>query len=98
MEDVHHKNLCDLSDAILSLETKNDLDRFLIDLCTPSEIRALKERWLVCQLLDQGKLSYREIKEETKVSLSTIVRVARFLREESNHGYKIVLEKINNRR
>jgi TrpR-related protein YerC/YecD len=98
MESDHHSDLHELSDAILSLKTKSDVDNFLKDLCTPSENKALRERWLVCQLLYKGNLSYREINEKTKVSLTTIVRVARFLREESNHGYKEILDKITGKK
>lgn len=93
-DDDHHSDLHELSDAILNLETRDEVDSFLRDLCTPSENKALRERWLVCQLLYKGELSYREINEKTKVSLTTIVRVARFLKEESNYGYKKILDKI----
>jgi uncharacterized protein YerC len=54
-----------LSEALLSLKNTNDLDIFLIDLCTPSELRALKERWRVCQLLASENLSYREVHKIT---------------------------------
>lgn len=95
MEDDHHRKLYSLSEAILNLKTVEEAHRFLADLCTPSELKALSERWSVCQLLYQGRLSYREIHAETNVSLATIVRVARFLKLESNHGYKKLLEKLN---
>ncbi|AEI88520.1 TrpR like protein, YerC/YecD [Candidatus Midichloria mitochondrii IricVA] len=51
----------------------------------------MKERWLVAQLLHDGKLSYRQIHDETGVSIATITRVARFLFHENNAGYKSVL-------
>ena len=54
---------------------------FLGDLCTPSELEALSDRWQVAQLLNEGKLSYREINQKTGVSVTTITRVALFLRE-----------------
>jgi len=93
-EDHHHGNLLELYDAILKLENRKDVIRFFTDLCTPSEIKAMRERWKVCQLLDQGELSYREIQKVTKASLTTIGRVARFLKEEKYHGYKIILDKL----
>jgi TrpR-related protein YerC/YecD len=86
--------LNDLIDAILLLKSKNELHRFLKDLCTPQEIVALAERWRVCQLLESGELSYREIQQETGVSLVTIARVARFLKDEPHQGYRSVLKKM----
>jgi len=51
----------DLSKALASIEDGAVMEKFLIDLCTPAELRALSERWHVAQLLDKGELSYREI-------------------------------------
>lgn len=83
-----------LVDAILQLRDKSECERFLKDLCTPQELSALKERWKVCQLLEQEKLSYRDIHDLTGVSLATIGRVARFLREENYKGYRLVLDRM----
>jgi len=93
MDDDHHKKSIELSDAILSLKTKDELNSFLTDLCTPSELKALKERWRVCQLLAIKELSYRDIHKLTGASLTTIGRVARFLRDESYGGYRNLLKK-----
>ena len=54
----------------------------------------MQERWKVCQFLDRGDLSYRDIQKATKASLTTIVRVSRFLKEENYYGYRNILEKI----
>ncbi|MDR2795040.1 MAG: trp operon repressor [Holosporaceae bacterium] len=94
MED-HHGNEIDLFEALVLIETAEDAKNFLIDLCTPAEIRAFSERWKVCQLLSRGEFSYRRIKEMTGASLTTIGRVARFLNEEKYGGYKKMLEKVN---
>ena len=94
MENDHHKATHDLCAAILRLETLGETYNFIKDLCTPQEIKSLSERWRVCQLLDEGKLSYRDIRQVTGASLTTIGRVARFLKDEPYHGYKSVLNKI----
>jgi TrpR-related protein YerC/YecD len=93
MTDKYNGKSMELNEAILSLQNKNDLDSFLTDLCTPSELKALKERWRVCQLLAVEELSYREIHKITRASLTTIGRVARFLRDESYGGYRNILKK-----
>jgi TrpR-related protein YerC/YecD len=86
-----------LYQAILLLKTQDECQRFFTDLCTPQELAAMQERWRVCQLLETSDLSYRDIHQKTGTSLTTIGRVARFLREESYKGYKLVLDRINMR-
>ena len=70
---------------------------FLVDLCTPAELRALSERWHVAKLLKEGKLSYRDINAQTGVSTTTIGRVARFLRDEPHGGYRALFEIMDNK-
>ncbi len=83
-----------LCDALCLLDTSEEMERFLIDLCTPAELRALAERWQVACMLDQSEQSYREIRDETGVSTTTIGRVARFLKDEPHQGYRIVLDRM----
>lgn len=83
-----------LSEALLALETRQEVRAFLEDLCTPAEIEAMVDRWRVAQLLDQG-LSYRDIRELTEVSVTTIGRVARFI-EQGTGGYRTVLDRTRN--
>jgi TrpR-related protein YerC/YecD len=84
----------DLCAALLTPETEEEMCGLLIDLCTPAEIRTLAERWHVARLLDQSDLSYRDIHDATGVSTTTIVRVARFLRQEPHQGYRRALDRI----
>ena len=84
----------DLAKALTSIKTAEEMERFLVDLCTPAELRALAERWHVAQMLDGGKQSYREINALTGVSTTTIGRVARFLKDEPHQGYRAVLDRL----
>ncbi len=97
MENDSKKNIAELCDAFLSLESKKEVMAFLKDLCTPQELTALSERWKVCRLLSLGKYSYREIHALTGASLTTIGRVSRFLKDEPYHGYQSVLDKMNSK-
>lgn len=83
-----------LYDALLCLKTRQEIDAFLADLCTPSELRAFAERWAVARLLDQQQQSYREIALEAGASPTTVVRVARFLKDMDNRGYRLVLDRL----
>lgn len=86
-----------LYQAVLKLETLEECYAFFHDLCTPGEIGAMKERWNVAQLLEKGDLSYRQIHEETGVSIATIGRVARFLKTENYRGYELILERMKDK-
>jgi TrpR-related protein YerC/YecD len=75
--------------ALLALDTAWEMRAFLRDLCTPSELEALIDRWRVVPYLLQG-MAYREIHERTAVSVTTIGRVARFL-SQGNGGYQAAI-------
>jgi TrpR-related protein YerC/YecD len=102
MDPSHHtkdkNDRIDLYDAILLLKDRAEVLNFLKDLCTPQELQAFNERWHVCTLLKQGDLSYRAISEITGTSLATIVRVARFFKDEPFQGYRTVLDRAQQRR
>src|SRR5437763_771376 len=86
------KLMADLCAALLTPRSEAEMAKLLIDLCTPQEIRTLAERWHVARLLDGTGLSYRDIHEGTGVSTTTVVRVARFLRQEPHFGYRHALD------
>jgi len=81
-----------LAEAFLAMQTADECRSLLKDLTTPAELEALVDRWRVVRLLDQG-LPYREIHDQTGVSVTTIGRVARFL-EQGNGGYQLALERL----
>ena len=84
----------ELIEVLLGLENADECRRFLRDICTPKEISDLSDRWLVARLLDEGKLSYREIHAQTGVSITTVGRVARFLQQENYQGYRLMLDRL----
>lgn len=79
--------------AFLALRDEQELRSFLYDLCTPAELQALVDRWRVVGLLRQG-LSYRQINEQTGISVTTIGRVARFLAD-GHGGYRAAAERLD---
>lgn len=81
--------------AILSLETPDECEQFLTDLCTPAELEALTDRWAVVEYLDAG-LPYRRIHDLTGVSVTTIGRVARYLTSGTG-GYSTALKRLSTR-
>jgi TrpR-related protein YerC/YecD len=83
-----------LYEALLSLRSREEVDAFLSDLCTPSELRAFAERWAVARLLDAQAQTYREIALAAGASPTTVVRVARFLKDMQHQGYRLVLDRL----
>lgn len=74
-----------LAKAFAALARPEDVHAFLEDLCTPAELEAMADRWRVVPLLLKG-VPYRDIHERTRVSVTTIGRVARTL-ERGAGGY-----------
>ena len=72
--------LDDVADALLTMRNREELKRFLRDLCTLSELEALAHRWQIARLLDEGTFSYLEIAERAGGSTATVTRVAQWLR------------------
>ena len=77
--------------AFLTLDSEEEVRQFLLDLCTPSELEAIVDRWWTASLLSEWR-SYRDISEITGVSVTTIGRVARFLNM-GEGGYRLALRR-----
>lgn len=86
----------DLCEALLTPRDADEMARLLADLCTPAEVRTLAERWHVARLLGETDLTYRDIHDATGVSTTTIVRVARFLRQEPYQAYRMAIARMGN--
>ena len=78
-----------LVSAIRSCKSETDVENFLRDIATLSELQAWSERLEVARLLSRG-LSYRQVAAETNASTTTVTRVAHFL-ENGEGGYRQVL-------
>lgn len=92
---IHHDALADLAEALARLDDAGQIAAFLQDLCTPAELEALTDRWRVVPLLLEG-VPYREIHDRTRVSVTTIGRVARTL-DHGSGGYAVAIERCANR-
>jgi TrpR-related protein YerC/YecD len=90
------KEIRELSEAIASLRSADEVGRFLRDLCTLSELEAMAHRWQVARLLEEG-LPYLEISRRTHASTTTVTRVAHWLRY-GEDGYRLVLDRLKRRR
>ena len=93
---MKHRNagpgLNPLVGALLAMRTPKEMKAFLDDLCTPAELEAIADRWLVVPLLLQ-ETPYREIHDRTGVSVTTIGRIARCLTFGAG-GYRLAAERV----
>lgn len=89
LQDEHMNRLFE---AILKLETVEDCYALFGDLCTVSELLAMKQRFWVARLLRQGYI-YSDIVAMTGASTATISRVNRCL-QYGDGGYAKALEDI----
>ena len=82
-----------LVQAILTLETSDEAERFLRDLMTEGEIDEFSRRLKTAEMLSKN-ISYSEIEKETGFSSTTVARVSKWLNSEGN-GYKTIIEKLH---
>lgn len=88
---MKHDDMMHLLEAILTLKTTDELQRFFDDLCTIQEINAMAQRYEVARYLHQG-LTYSQISQITHASTATISRVNRSL-VYGEEGYQTALER-----
>jgi TrpR-related protein YerC/YecD len=85
----------DLADALLALRDRDEMLRFLRDLCTLQELEALGHRWQIVNLLEQN-VPYLEIADRVGASTTTVTRVAQWLRHGAG-GYRLAAERLRRR-
>ncbi len=84
-KDPAFKRLCR---AFLDCTTESQVQNFLRDIATLSELQAMSERLDVARELANGS-PYRSITDKVGASTTTVTRVASFL--ENGQGYRHVL-------
>ena len=87
--------LDELAEAVLSLESADEVRRFLRDRCTLPALEALAHRWQTVRLLEQGE-PYVAIAERVPTSTATVTRVAQWLRNGTG-GYRLALDRLHER-
>lgn len=89
---LNESYLSDLFDAILTLETKEECQKFFGDLCAIQELASLSQRYQVAKMLTEH-LVYADIVNETGASTATISRVNRSINY-GDGGYSIVFDRL----
>lgn len=88
-KELENQEMKELYKAILQLNNAAECKKFLRDVATLSELKAMSERLQVAKEV-QNKTPYREIAKKTGSSTATITRVAHWFHHGMG-GYKLVL-------
>ncbi|MBM6952551.1 YerC/YecD family TrpR-related protein [Enorma phocaeensis] len=78
--------------AFSLLETEQEIEAFLTDLCTPREVCDFAQRLQVARYLDEGE-PYVQVQAQTGASSTTVSRVSKALNGEYG-GYRRMLIKL----
>ncbi len=88
LRDAQLKKLLEILVDVPDLATCRAL---MLDLCTPSELKAMADRWEVARRINDGE-NYRDIAKKTSCSTATITRVGQSLKY-GRGGYRWALER-----
>ena len=96
-EKMEIKNLDELFEAVICLETVEECRAFFKDLCTVPELKALSQRYQVAKLLTENHV-YSDIVAQTGASTATISRVNRSISYDGSGGYSIVFDRLKGKK
>ena len=82
-----------LIEALLSLTSKSDVEKFLRDLMTEGEIEAFAKRLKTAEML-LNNVPYSTIEKETGFSSTTVARVSKWLNG-GKGGYKLIINNLH---
>ena len=86
------ENIDYLYKTLLKMETYEECEALLDDMCTKTELASIAQRLVVAKMLSEKRV-YSDIVAETGASTATISRVNRSLNY-GNDGYGIVFDRI----
>lgn len=88
---IDEKEIIELYQTILKIETLEECQAFFDDLCTHKEIESMAQRLEAAKMLLEEK-TYEAIIQTTKISSATLSRVSKCIHYGKN-GYKNLITK-----
>ena len=79
------KDLAFLYQTFLKLQTEEDVQNLLLDLCSKDEIKSMAQRVKAAKMLMEGN-TYEQIIAKTELSSTTLSRVSKCVK--NGNGYK----------
>ena len=84
-----------LYNAFLALDSEKECAAFMRDLCTLKEIKAMKERFAIAELIAKD-VSYRDISDTVGASTTTVTRVSHWFHHGMG-GYRTIISRMKKR-
>ena len=84
-----------ISEILSKIKSKNDLENFLLEILTKSEVETLSKRWRILTMLKEG-YTQREIAQELNVSLCKVTRGSKILKDKNAIITKYLDEEFKN--
>lgn len=79
---MQRKNLSQLSDALIAIPNKKEMEKFLVGILTPQELIDIPQRLQIVKLLKKGT-PQRVIADKLKVGIATVTRGSREIQKGS---------------
>lgn len=88
---MNNENIQEICKIISELNNKEEVEQFLNELLTQSELSDIEQRWNILKQLN-NKESQRNISKNLSVSLCKITRGSKILKDEKSMIGKILLD------
>lgn len=92
-EKTYYRDVFFLYDIMSKLKTLEEVKSFFKDILTSTEIRMLKRRWHIAELLSQG-LDVRTVAYNSKTSTQTVSKIKKIL-EEGRGGLRLAIDRMH---
>lgn len=86
-----NKNIDELCKIIAKLDNKEDIETFLKELLTESELQDIAQRWNILKLLSENQ-TQRNIANTLSASLCNVTRGSKILKKEKSLIRKILFD------
>lgn len=90
-EKAYYKDIYFLYESFSALKTIDELKNFIKDILTKSELRMLKRRWHIANLLMDG-LDIRSVAQKSRSGTQTVIKIKQIL-EDGRGGLVLALER-----
>ena len=81
--------ISEISEILSKNSDKKEIEKFLSELLTSSEIDAISKRWRILNLLSKGE-TQRSIVKDLNVSLCNVTRGAKILKNKNSVSVKFI--------
>ena len=77
------ESIKEISKVLKKIDSAKEIQNFLLELLTESEVETLSKRWRIVKMLTEGK-TQRDIAKELNVSLCKVTRGSKILKNKKS--------------